>query len=502
MGATAGFLGELTRTSEINRQRQTDEAQQSRIALRERKADEIEKAIQGIQQRGALKPGQPGYLSPDDLKRELDEAQKQLAGLYEPHEGPALMSRIKNIFHKGKTEPSAEPQKTGIQLRPGMTLSDVLAAGAPTPEVKDNKYAELRSQLKEVLPNLSDEDLDKAVKIAAGLEPREVPEKSGRWELVTGTVDGKPVVLQHNLVTSEFTTMGGAKLDEDTLRKFIRTPLRSGSPKGLSYDKLTDEVKDNDTGKRYARDDKSNPPDVQQMFKDQKRTTDEAEQRQIRKERRLEDYRVGRQLRTIRAAFDRGDYNLARRELNKSKADLEGSLVRQQTMHANYADALQTGNQQAMLSLVANHIGMTLGAQKGARITRAAWDEAMNSAPWMDAKVAKFFHTDTNGDRIFDGWKSGVTLTKEQMDQMVQLADEKVDFLKRNITQVEEDYADDLSKPEGYGKKKKPKTEAHKFPKSVKIKGKDIPVDENGIFVLNGQKFKINPDGKGGTAVP
>ena len=52
------------------------------------------------------------------------------------------------------------------------------------------------------------------------------------------------------------------------------------------------------------------------------------------------------------------------------------------TMDKNLKDAL-AGDQQAMLSLVANHIGMTLGAQKGARINQAVWNEAVESAPWL-----------------------------------------------------------------------------------------------------------------------
>jgi hypothetical protein len=79
-------------------------------------------------------------------------------------------------------------------------------------------------------------------------------------------------------------------------------------------------------------------------------------------------------------------------------------------------DAQERGNkgdQQADVNLVANHLGMTMGLQKGARITRDAWTEAMQSAPWLQRVTARF-------DK--DGYLSGVVLTPQQRQQMVELA--------------------------------------------------------------------------------
>lgn len=74
------------------------------------------------------------------------------------------------------------------------------------------------------------------------------------------------------------------------------------------------------------------------------------------------------------------------------------------------------GDQQAMLSMLTNHIGMTLGAQKGSRITQTILDEAANSLPWIQGVQKKFSS---------DGVLSGVTLSPEQMDQMVALGQER-----------------------------------------------------------------------------
>jgi hypothetical protein len=73
----------------------------------------------------------------------------------------------------------------------------------------------------------------------------------------------------------------------------------------------------------------------------------------------------------------------------------------------------EKGDQQAELNLLANHIGMTMGLQKGSRITQAIYNEAAESAPWLQRVEAHF-------DK--DGYLTGVVLTPEQMQQMIKLA--------------------------------------------------------------------------------
>ncbi len=104
------------------------------------------------------------------------------------------------------------------------------------------------------------------------------------------------------------------------------------------------------------------------------------------------------------------------------------SAERFNIMAKNYEDGLR-GNQQAMVSLLMNHIGMTLGAQKGARMTKDVIHEAENTLPWLQ-KVKKQFSS--------DGILSGITLSPQQMKQMVDLGAERFreDTAKaRNSTQ-------------------------------------------------------------------
>lgn len=92
------------------------------------------------------------------------------------------------------------------------------------------------------------------------------------------------------------------------------------------------------------------------------------------------------------------------------------SAERFNVMSQNYADAVNNHDQQAMLSLLANHIGMTMGLQKGARINQHMYAEAQNSLPWLQGIGAKF-----DGD----GYLSGVTLSPPQMHQMLSLGRER-----------------------------------------------------------------------------
>jgi hypothetical protein len=101
------------------------------------------------------------------------------------------------------------------------------------------------------------------------------------------------------------------------------------------------------------------------------------------------------------------------------------SAERFNVMSKNYEDAIKSHDQQAMLSLLANHLGMTMGLQKGARMTKDIVQEAQQSRPWLQGMQAKF-------DK--DGYLSGVTLSPEQMRQMVDLGRERFaeDMTKAN----------------------------------------------------------------------
>lgn len=191
---------------------------------------------------------------------------------------------------------------------------------------------------------------------------------------------------------------------------------------------------------------KTAPPEIQRAWNDIKTSTEAELKRKSaledkKEEERIaaEDRRFAKQL-TLQAnafsdALKKSDYTAARKVIIDADNELQGATDRAKTMDQNLIRALG-GDQQAMISLVANHIGMTLGAQKGARINQAVWDEAVQSTPWLSRVGAKF---DSRG------YLSGVTLAPDQMRQMVGLAHEKLDILKQHKERVEKEYQDAIN---------------------------------------------------------
>lgn len=83
---------------------------------------------------------------------------------------------------------------------------------------------------------------------------------------------------------------------------------------------------------------------------------------------------------------------------------------------ADAAEKAKKGDQQAGLALLSNHLGMTAGLQKGMRITKGMYEEAINSRPWLQGAAAKFSS---------DGYLGGVALSSKQIDEMLNNAEDR-----------------------------------------------------------------------------
>jgi hypothetical protein len=105
-----------------------------------------------------------------------------------------------------------------------------------------------------------------------------------------------------------------------------------------------------------------------------------------------------------------------RQTIFKTYQPVMDSAERFNVMTESYEKAAKDHDQQAMLNLLYNHMGMTMGLQKGARMTQDLIREAQQSQPWLQGIKAKF-------DK--DGVLSGVTLSPQQMRQMVSLAQQR-----------------------------------------------------------------------------
>jgi hypothetical protein len=97
-------------------------------------------------------------------------------------------------------------------------------------------------------------------------------------------------------------------------------------------------------------------------------------------------------------------------QVYKTYQPVMDSAERMNVMTQNYEDAVGKHDQQAMLSLLYNHMGMTMGLQKGARMTRDSIHEAQQSQPFLQGMGAKF---DSRG------YLTGITLSTGQMREMI-----------------------------------------------------------------------------------
>lgn len=435
---------------------------------RDKQADDLTEQIKSMADNIAKMGGQNAPEAAP-LVQQLKTTIDQHNALFPAHETPALLQRLKTLTgHK----PGAPKPDVRASLTPEASM-----AAAP---VQQNSVLQEMNDLKatRVAQGDSPEEAGKFVmdyfsRKYAG--PKETPDE---WSALQGDA-GKPYKIGDKVFQNQSNKAGQTRQVE--LQGMPATALtdetKPKKPLTRNINSVTgglDSIEDPNTGAFYtASSIPTAPPEIQQVWND---ITGQVSVEQARK-KAIEDERAKaaeeRQTKQLQAAVDRQetgfknlldskDYESAKKVVMTSDSDYQDALDRMSTMDKNQVDA-KKGDQQAMLSLVANHIGMTLGAQKGARITRAAFDEAVSSAPWLDKVAAKWSS---------DGYLSGVTLAPEQMEQMVRLAREKVDVLKEHKRRVEDEYHDALNpRPPAGG------------PKS----GKSDPQDEEILRLLKGK---------------
>jgi hypothetical protein len=115
--------------------------------------------------------------------------------------------------------------------------------------------------------------------------------------------------------------------------------------------------------------------------------------------------------------------------LTKAFGTYQQSQSRMDVMDSSYKDAMRDpGNQQAQLNLLANHLGMTMGLQPGARMNVAIINEAKQSG-YLDERIEAHFGP--------DGYMTGVVLTPRQMGQMMTLAQSRLMEDARAVRETE-----------------------------------------------------------------
>lgn len=110
-------------------------------------------------------------------------------------------------------------------------------------------------------------------------------------------------------------------------------------------------------------------------------------------------------------------------DVAKDQETYLSSIERYNVMSSALPKAL-AGDQQAMINLLYNHIGMTVGLQKGARITQDIINEAQHSAPWIASLLSNIGVG--NGFTMTPQALRGVTIPPDTMHNMIGLAEDRV----------------------------------------------------------------------------
>ena len=160
-------------------------------------------------------------------------------------------------------------------------------------------------------------------------------------------------------------------------------------------------------GNKYSASNLPNDPEAKQMWADAQTAATQKEGVEESKEKRVAGYAADRQAQAQQFQSQQERVKAVQPRVD-SALDADERLSR---MESNYAKAKQ-GDQQAQLALLADHLGMTFGLQKGARINKGLIEGAEESQPWLQKMGAKF-------DK--DGYLSGVALGPDQMKQMLDL---------------------------------------------------------------------------------
>jgi hypothetical protein len=296
------------------------------------------------------------------------------------------------------------------------TMAGQYATGAPP-----NELSQYREQLQAA--GLSAPDIEEAVRRKAGLI-----QKTNYKNIVGPNNERATIDLNSQQIPAGWTLAGVTSTNQSV------KPIRSGQVTvGFTYN-----------GKPYFKND-VDKPDTPSEVKEAFGALSQGEQDLIaqREKDRHEQYAEmeKRQRISLNAAMQRTIYQFQNSLASKQAGIADGLVGKQEQQYFSARDLQQkmqsllpdamAGNQQAMVAILADHIAMTTH-QPGAsmRPTKALFDEAASSQPWLD-KIDKHFSS--------DGILDGVVLSPEQIQNMVDLAPIVTAAEKNTLDQMQQD---------------------------------------------------------------
>lgn len=333
-----------------------------------------------------------GTLNPQQQQQYID----QITGLYShPRHASKLMEKLRSAIHPNGAfaQESAGPLPNAVPTG-GTNVADLLAknkAALGFDQQSDEQKEQL--QRKALL-----DDVDFMRTNIQRFMPNATPEQQQQFlneyiERKTGVLSGKPQGMKINATGGVFTSI----TDPNSGRTWSASDLGPAGNAPAEAKKLYADYEAGVKGKQQEKD--------KEFEREQKAIQD----RQAKNnENMLERMRLQFQNMLSMNNF---------RSANNVVQGLEKNYATSQTLESRMKQLepkALAGDQQAMLAILANHIAMTTH-QPGAsmRPTKALFDEAASAQPWLQ-KI------DKRVDQ--DGVLSGVVLSKDQIQQMVDLA--------------------------------------------------------------------------------
>lgn len=363
-------------------------------------------AINGLRnQLAQLDPNAPDYASQhDDLTHQMANHVGAMREIFAPDQKLGPMDRLKQYTtdrlhitnHAGRLADLQKKQQAGLSQ--DQQTAQAVAQGTPT---TPNGFLEKYKQAMQV-PGATADDAMRA----AGLTAK------GNYKNILGPNGEKTTIDVNSQQIPPGWTLAGVTSTASGLKPIASGGVTIGvSVNGKPY--FAKDVNDPDTPEEvksfFSSLDEGQKAKIAQKEKDRQEQFAEMEKRQ----RISLGAAMQRTIYQFQNALATKQAGIADAVVGKQQQQVATDMSLENRMQELLPQAL-AGNQQAMVGIVANHIAMTTH-QPGAamRPTKALFDEAANSQPWLQSVTKRFSP---------DGVLIGITLSPEQIQNMVELA--------------------------------------------------------------------------------
>jgi hypothetical protein len=215
--------------------------QAQRQSERDKQADAIAEQMKAVAQ-NIVRVGGKDKPEAAPLMQQLQTLSQQHNALYPPHETPALLQRLRTLTGHARNQPQLDPRANATP--------EAAVASAKLPEYNTTRAGqieqagisgEIEGLNNDVVQKIKQKNNDATI---AWAQKHNIPddvlqdlqatlagvpatllkppaERSGQWEDLTGTLDGKRVTLHHSKALNTTTDFQGNPVDPEVLKRFV-----------------------------------------------------------------------------------------------------------------------------------------------------------------------------------------------------------------------------------------------------------------------------------------